>query len=209
MIPKIGVAVPFPATIDRHVHLSASIGRMQSPRSSTYAQILYAKPDLIGRIGDGQLYAMAMPKGGVYLGGNIDLLDEEGISLVISMLDYPESDLLGLTDESYLCKLHGIAFRRVPMGDGGTPPYLAPFLEALIQSYDEIVTGANAAVHCRAGIGRTSLFVAALLARHGEDPGRAFRRISAARGFVVPDTPEQAEWVFDNLDAIRSGISKL
>ena len=51
--------------------------------------------------------------------------------------------------------------------------------------------GRAVAVHCRAGIGRSSMIVASALIRNGLSPESAFRAIEESRGCNVPDTPEQ------------------
>jgi protein-tyrosine phosphatase len=50
-------------------------------------------------------------------------------------------------------------------------------------------------VHCRQGIGRSSLVAACVLVISGESPQSAFEHIERARGRSVPDTAEQKEWV--------------
>ena len=55
--------------------------------------------------------------------------------------------------------------------------------------------GHSIGVHCRMGIGRSSLLLAALLVRSGTSPEDAFQLISAARGLPVPDTDEQRQWL--------------
>ncbi len=50
-------------------------------------------------------------------------------------------------------------------------------------------------VHCRQGIGRSSLVAACVLVTLGESPQSAFEHIERARGRSVPDTAEQKEWV--------------
>ncbi len=60
---------------------------------------------------------------------------------------------------------------------------------------EKIGEGSTIAVHCRAGIGRSSLIAACVLAVSGTDPDAAFALIAAARGVAVPDTMEQRDWV--------------
>ena len=50
-------------------------------------------------------------------------------------------------------------------------------------------------IHCRQGIGRSSLLAATLLVLTGMDFEEAWRRVEAARGCPVPDTAEQKAWV--------------
>jgi protein-tyrosine phosphatase len=65
--------------------------------------------------------------------------------------------------------------------------------------------GGTVAIHCRAGIGRSSVIAACTLVRLGAHPDRAFEAIAKARGVEVPDTPEQREWVTAFADRLRSG----
>jgi protein-tyrosine phosphatase len=55
--------------------------------------------------------------------------------------------------------------------------------------------GKAVAVHCRAGIGRSSLIAACVLVLLGLAPGTALDRIGKARGGNVPDTEGQRDWV--------------
>ena len=50
-------------------------------------------------------------------------------------------------------------------------------------------------IHCRAGIGRSSLIAACVLVRAGHDVNSAFDTIAKARGVEVPDTEAQRAWV--------------
>jgi protein-tyrosine phosphatase len=55
--------------------------------------------------------------------------------------------------------------------------------------------GKIVAVHCRQGIGRSAIIAASLLILSGKDDEDAFRSIGEARGYAVPDTVQQREWV--------------
>ena len=55
--------------------------------------------------------------------------------------------------------------------------------------------GKAVAVHCRAGIGRSSLIAACILASSGHEPGTVFDLIGACRGLEVPDTEAQRLWL--------------
>jgi protein-tyrosine phosphatase len=59
-----------------------------------------------------------------------------------------------------------------------------------------LVEGAAIAVHCRQGIGRSSLVVASVLVASGVGPEEAWRRVSEARGREVPDTAAQRAWLY-------------
>jgi protein-tyrosine phosphatase len=64
-----------------------------------------------------------------------------------------------------------------------------------------IEEGMAVAVHCRAGIGRSSLIAACVMVCGGADPAAAFDLIGKARGTAVPDTAAQRDWVVAFADA--------
>jgi protein-tyrosine phosphatase len=65
-----------------------------------------------------------------------------------------------------------------------------------------LASGKTVALHCRQGIGRSSLIAACLLVTAGEEPRSAFERIGSMRGVRVPETPEQEQWVLDSASAL-------
>jgi protein-tyrosine phosphatase len=50
-------------------------------------------------------------------------------------------------------------------------------------------------IHCRAGIGRSSMIAACTMICADVSAADALSRIEAARGVRVPDTEEQRDWV--------------
>jgi protein-tyrosine phosphatase len=81
-------------------------------------------------------------------------------------------------------------FISFPVPDGGVP----------VARLNE---GKAVAVHCRAGIGRSSLIAACVLVLLGFAPGMAF--IGKARGVKVPDTGGQRDWVDMFREATKTG----
>src|SRR5216110_2660475 len=78
-------------------------------------------------------------------------------------------------------------------------------LEVFIGSLDERVRqGKSVAIHCRAGIGRSSMLCACLLVRQGFSAESAFQKIQIARGCAVPDTTEQRNWVESFASRLKS-----
>jgi hypothetical protein len=65
-----------------------------------------------------------------------------------------------------------------------------------------ISEGKAVAVHCRAGIGRSSLIAACALVCSGTSPIAAFESIGKVRGVRVPDTDGQRDWVVAFREAI-------
>jgi protein-tyrosine phosphatase len=58
------------------------------------------------------------------------------------------------------------------------------------------------AIHCRAGIGRSSLVAAAVLVLKGWIAADALAAIATARRLPVPDTELQRQWVLDFASAV-------
>lgn len=100
-----------------------------------------------------------------------------------------------MRDEASLCEQQGIAFLSYPIQDRDVPQQMNE-AKSVIDSFARYVTeGKHIAIHCRMGIGRSALIAAATLVALGETTERAFAMIREVRGYEVPDTAEQREWV--------------
>jgi protein-tyrosine phosphatase len=143
----------------------------------------------------GRLAIMARPRRGNQLDDEISGWQAEGIEIVVSLLEPEEVGELGLQREEDLCREQGMEFISFPIPDWGVPPSLRD-AEALARALaTKISEGRAVAVHCRAGIGRSSLIAACALVCSGADPSAAFDMIRKARGVSVPDTERQRDWV--------------
>ena len=148
----------------------------------------------------GRLGIMARPRSGEWLDDEIASWEAAGISSVVCLLERHEVDELGLSDEEALCRRRSIEFTSFPIPDRG-PPKAVEETEVLVRAIAmKIKSGAAVAIHCRAGIGRSSLVAACTLIGLGFSADAAFDAISKARGLKVPDTDEQRSWVtlFEN-----------
>jgi len=79
--------------------------------------------------------------------------------------------------------------------DRSVPSSFNEFDVLLNSVTDYLRNGKAVGVHCRAGIGRSSMIVASTLIRSGLSVDSAFSAIQEARGCSVPDTQEQRQWV--------------
>jgi protein-tyrosine phosphatase len=142
-----------------------------------------------------RLGIMARPRGHDWLADDIRLLKTAGVNIIVSALTTPETEELGLEQEAPCCRDEGILFLAFPIEDRSVPTSPHDF-NALVEIVNEhLASGKTVAVHCRAGIGRSSLIAACLLLRNGVSVDSAFRAIETSRGCPVPDTPEQRRWV--------------
>jgi protein-tyrosine phosphatase len=110
-------------------------------------------------------------------------------------LDDEEVVELGLAKVPEIVRRAGMEFTAFPIRDRQVPESRRA-AESLVRKLErELADGRRVAVHCRAGIGRSATIAASLLALSGTDVNSAFKLIAEARGFPVPDTPEQQRWV--------------
>ncbi len=143
----------------------------------------------------GRLAISVRPRGGDWLEDEIEGWREQGVHVVVSLLTASENEELGLKDEGEFSKAKGLRFVSFPIEDRNVPRSAAKLRELAAQLGSEIQQGKNVAVHCRQGIGRSSVVSVAVLVSAGEDLDRALRSIRDARGLEVPETTEQRKWL--------------
>ncbi len=145
----------------------------------------------------GRLAIMPRPRAGDWLEDEILGWREEGIDIVVSLLEPEEVCDLDLRREAALCRGQGMEFISFPIPDRGVPDS-GHGAATLARSLATRMGGGKAiAVHCRAGIGRSSLIAACILASSGSEPETVFDLIGACRGLEVPDTDGQRHWLRD------------
>lgn len=143
----------------------------------------------------GRLAIVLRPRGEDWLKDEVRSWRESGLDEVVSLLTAGEVTEFGLDEEEKWCKAYGIRFRSFSIPDRGVPASVDQFAH-LVQEVEKAVSaGRNVGLHCRQGIGRSSLAAAALLMSVGESQEAAWKSIRQARGCPVPDTIEQRNWV--------------
>jgi protein-tyrosine phosphatase len=142
-----------------------------------------------------RLAIVPRPRGGDWLADEIQALRRAGIDVLISALTPEESEELNLQCEEKECEAAGIYFVSYCIPDRGLPPSDQVFKDLLARIHTALIHGKGVGIHCRAGIGRSSLIAACLLGSFGMSAEQAFQRIAECRGCPVPDTTEQKQWV--------------
>jgi protein-tyrosine phosphatase len=144
--------------------------------------------------GPGRVATMARPYGDAWLPDDMAQLAAQGVTDLVSHLTPDEAFTLGLEAEAAACAAAGIRFHAHPIEDRGIPeqPEFDFFIEGLAAV---LRRGGFVVAHCRGGIGRSSVTAAALLVRLGMAPGAALKAIALARGFPIPDTMDQYDFV--------------
>ena len=90
-----------------------------------------------------------------------------------------------------------MTFVSYPIPDRCTPSDLASFRALVADLRDKVRAGRSVAAHCRGCIGRATVLLASVMIALGWDATAALRLIERARGFTIPDTPEQLEWILN------------
>lgn len=142
-----------------------------------------------------RLGIMARPRAGEWLRDEVEAWRQEGVQTVLSLLEPEEVSDLELAAEGGLCCSAGIEFLAFPIPDRDIPPSVDEarlLAEKLCARGGE---GKAVAIHCRAGIGRSSIVAGAALILSGLSAREAIEAIGRARGLDVPDTLAQLRWL--------------
>lgn len=159
----------------------------------------------VDSIGSGFLAIMARPRGGDRAEQEFSAFAQAGIRRIISLLELHEEYVLGLEHERQQCAAAKIAFESFPIPDRGVPDTPFALFELSKAIYLRCSGGENTAIHCRAGIGRSSLVAAAVMLHGGTGVDDAFSHIQTIRGVEVPDTPEQLDWLRTHAHTVLTG----
>jgi len=147
-----------------------------------------------------RLGIMPRPRGNDWLADDLRVIRQAGVDVIVSALTTSEAEELGLTAEAQECAQNDLLFISFPIEDRSLPTNPAEFTLLVDQLVKLSRNGKSVVIHCRAGIGRSSLIAACALVELGLSPDDALRAIEQARGCPVPDTQEQREWVERYLD---------
>ncbi|MBT3785795.1 tyrosine protein phosphatase [bacterium] len=143
----------------------------------------------------GTLYICPRPRGHDWLLDELRGFQRVGIQNLVCLLTMDEKEELGLEREKQFCADLDIRFVHIPVDDRGLPDRYREFLGHSLSVLQWLHQDEKVAVHCRAGIGRSTMFCAAIMYFHGIYPEEALEIIESARGFPVPDTKQQREWI--------------
>lgn len=155
------------------------------------------KPDVYWLEGPwpGRLAILARPRGEDWLGDEVQGWKDAGVDVVVSLLSQSEETELGLTEEREIVQRSGLIFINFPIPDYSVPPSKQATRQLVAELKERLSHGSRVGIHCRQGIGRSSLVAACVLVTAGESSGSAFEQIGTARRAKVPDTAEQKNWV--------------
>lgn len=143
----------------------------------------------------GRLGIMARPRAGDWLNDELSALRQAGVQHLVSLLTDDEVEELGLGEEGAGCADVGLSFERFAIVDRSVPPMNAATIAFVHRLRATLTAGTCLVIHCRMGLGRSAMLAAALEVLGGERCDQVLAHISTVRGFHVPDTAEQRQWV--------------
>ncbi len=149
-------------------------------------------PEISGRV-----IITRRPRGFQFLDEDVATWRARGIDAVVSLLEVGEAELIGLDHQGEVCRKHGIVFVPYPLVDFSTPPAPAKVRPTIEGLAGLISNGKSVAFHCYASRGRSPTLAAAVLIELGLSADDAMARLSRARRHVIPETPEQRQWILD------------
>ncbi|WP_301014681.1 dual specificity protein phosphatase family protein [Thiothrix sp.] len=150
----------------------------------------------VSPVGAGTLCIMPKPDGN-YLPEAVAFFQQLGINRVVCLLEDSEMQQFGLEQEDELCQAAALDFTHFPIADSQNPTDEPAFRQLVAELHTELLAGANITIHCRAGIGRTGVLAGCILKRDGYDMETAIQMVSDARGFPIPETQEQYDFIAD------------
>lgn len=144
-----------------------------------------------------RLAIVLRPRGGEGLQADLEMARDQGIDVLVSLLTREDNEDLGLTQEGRIAQQLGMRFVSYPILDRCTPVDTAGFRKLIADLRDEVRAGRSVGAHCRGCIGRATVLIASVMVALGWDASDALHKIERARGFPIPDTPEQLEWILN------------
>lgn len=135
------------------------------------------------------------PRGGEYLVDEVKNWASLGVNIVVSLLEKEEFIALHLEEEQQVCENNAIEYINFPIKDRQVPESYLRTLKIVHYLVQKISENKKVIVHCRAGIGRATLFATCLLIQQGRKVDEILETITEIRGLPVPDTIEQVHWL--------------
>jgi protein-tyrosine phosphatase len=149
----------------------------------------------IREVTSGRLGIMARPRSGEWLRDEVSGWCQVGVGAVVCLLEPSEISELELHDEASLCEGSRIEFISFPISDRGVPTSVRQTTELVERLVGLLRRGASVVIHCRAGIGRSSLIAACVMLKLGFPQNEIFPALRRARGIAVPDSAAQEQWL--------------
>jgi protein-tyrosine phosphatase len=134
-------------------------------------------------------------RGHEWLANEIEKFKENGIGIIVSLLEKSEVQELGLQAEETLCRANKISFISLPIQDRGVPSSDFEALTLVNHLRNRVNNGERIVIHCRMGIGRSSIIAGCVLIHLDQQANSILEKITRIRTIKVPGTEEQIQWL--------------
>lgn len=185
------------APADLSAFLAAALGEIKVRTSEQYPlQVAWVETGTPGKLGLTLAPGKKQPSlfGYVWdrdLKADLSVLrKEQHVDVLVPLIEDHELELLGIPDLVKRAEEAGMAVRRSPIPDLGTPD----LKEANLLAQDlvaELKAGKNVLVHCKGGLGRAGTISTATLIKLGMDPEVAMALVRAARPGAVENKAQE------------------
>ncbi len=138
---------------------------------------------------------MARPRGDDWLEDEINHLKNNEVGVLVSLLERDEIYDLKLDSEEHICRTKNITYIHFPIPDRDIPKQNGDTDKLISTLTKKIDEGQSVVIHCRMGIGRSSIIAASVLLKYKLKAKDIIENISSIRGLKVPDTDEQLSWL--------------
>jgi len=138
---------------------------------------------------------MARPRGDDWLEDEITHLKYNEVGVLVSLLESDEIYDLKLDNEERICMAKNITYINFPIPDRDIPRQNSDTDKLISTLTNYLNEGQSIVIHCRMGIGRSSIITAAVLLRFEFKAKDIIETISTIRGLKVPDTEMQLSWL--------------
>ena len=130
------------------------------------------------------------------LGADLDRLTEAyGVTVVVCLMEDHELQACGISGLEAAVRERGMDFLRLPIPDGGIPADPAAVRSLVAAVVRRLRGGAQVAIHCRGGLGRTGTIAGVVLRTLGYGLEETLATLRAARGPSCPETAEQVAYI--------------
>ena len=149
----------------------------------------------ICKINNAELLFGPCPSQLIPLNESIKSYVNQGIDVVISLLEEHEQNAIGLEEESLLCEEAGIIFFHFPIVDVSVPS-LNRQSQNINTFYEYTLTKNKMFIHCKHGIGRSAMVTASLMIKKWNGFKRIFgyyfikKRIESSRNHITEEITE-------------------
>lgn len=130
------------------------------------------------------------------LDADLKSLKNWGAEAVICLVEAPELKAMGVPDYAQALQSHGLTVFHLPIRDMSTPgPAFNDAWSCHAEELNNLLSRpSHIVVHCAAGLGRTGMFCAGLLARGGWPAAEAIKKVRSIRPGAI-ETRDQENYV--------------